>query len=166
MIESLQNLSTAAGTESKPYKSLAYAYIQKGGSEGKTYQSRASTTGAVSADGAAAERLVWKEPAKSAVKKAQSALDAHKKKLLKQQQVAEKDADKEKARLKTLEDSKKIVLSEDASLPKAKKIKLWQKDVELGDGDKKGARVKVSGRIHRLRMCNCKRSILLLTLCR
>lgn len=89
------------------------------------------------------------------MKKAQGALDAHKKKLLKQQQVAEKEADKEKARLKTLEDAKKIVLTEDASLPAAKKIKLWQKDIELGEGDKKGTRVKVSGRIHRLRMYHC-----------
>jgi len=109
----------------------------------------------ISADGDPAERLLWKEPAKSAVKKAQGALDAHKKKLLKQQQVAEKEADKEKARLKTLEDAKKIVLTEDASLPAAKKIKLWQKDIELGEGDKKGTRVKVSGRIHRLRMYHC-----------
>ena len=48
------------GTETKPYKTLAYAFIQKNGSaEGKTYQSRASTTGAVSADGDPAERLAW-----------------------------------------------------------------------------------------------------------
>jgi len=77
---------TATGTESKPYKSLAFAYIQHGGSEGKTYQSRASTTGPISADGDPAERLIWREPAKSAVKKAQGALDAHKKKALKQQE--------------------------------------------------------------------------------
>ncbi|KAH8589334.1 asparaginyl-tRNA synthetase-like protein [Bisporella sp. PMI_857] len=142
---------TATGAESKPYKSLAYAYIQHNGSDGKIYQIRASTTGTVSTDGDPAERLAWKEPAKSAVKKAQGALDAHKKKVLKQQQQAEKEGEKEKARLQTLEDAKKIVLKEDTSLPTATKIKIWQKDIELGDGDKKGTRVKVAGRIHRLR---------------
>jgi asparaginyl-tRNA synthetase len=139
------------GTESKPYKTLAYAYIQQGGSEGKNYLSRASTTGPVSADGDPAERLAWKDPAKAAIKKAQGALDAHKKKLLKQQQQAAQEEEKEKARLKHLEEAKKIVLKEDPSLPKAVKITIGDKSVELGEGDAKGTRVKVSGRIHRLR---------------
>jgi asparaginyl-tRNA synthetase len=139
------------GTESKPYKTLAFAYIQQGGSEGKTYLSRASTTGPVSANGDPAERLVWKAPAKAAIKKAQGALDAHKKKLLKQQQQAAQEEEKEKARLKHLDEAKKIVLEENPSLPKAVKITIADKDVELGEGDIKGTRVKVSGRIHRLR---------------
>ena len=142
---------SATGAESKPYKSLAYAYIQQGGSEGKTYQSRSSETGPVSEDGDPAERLVWKEPAKSAIKKAQGAFDAHKKKLLKQQQAASQEEEKEKLRLKNLEDAKKIVLKEDPSLPKAVKITIGNKNVELGEVDVKGTRVKVSGRIHRLR---------------
>ncbi|THV54733.1 hypothetical protein BGAL_0021g00360 [Botrytis galanthina] len=146
-----QDDQSATGAESKPYKSLAYAYIQHGGSEGGKYQSRASTTGAVSADGDPAERLVWKDPAKAAIKKAQNALDAHKKKLVKQQQMAAAEKEKDDARLKTLEDSKKIVLIEDSSLPPAVKIKIMRKDIELGEGEKKGTRVKVSGRIHRLR---------------
>ena len=142
---------TTTGSESKPYKSLAFAYIQQGGSDGKKYLSRSSTTGAVSSDGDPAERLVWKEPAKSAIKKAQGALDAHKKKLLKQQQIAAQEEEKEKARLAHLEGAKKIILTEDVSLPKAVKITIGDKDVELGEGDVKGTRVKVSGRIHRLR---------------
>ncbi|KAF7949976.1 hypothetical protein EAE96_007281 [Botrytis aclada] len=146
-----QDDQSATGAESKPYKSLAYAYIQHGGSEGGKYQSRASATGAVSADGDPSERLVWKDPAKAAIKKAQSALDAHKKKLVKQQQMAAAEKEKDDARLKTLEDSKKIVLTEDSSLPPAVKIKIMRKDIELGEGEKKGTRVKVSGRIHRLR---------------
>lgn len=146
-----QDDQTATGAETKPYKSLAYAYIQHGGSEGGKYQSRASTTGPVSADGDPAERLIWKEPAKAAIKKAQNALDAHKKKLVKQQQMAAADKEKEDARLKTLEEARKIVLTEDSSLPAAVKIKIGRKDIELGDGDVKGTRVKVSGRIHRLR---------------
>jgi asparaginyl-tRNA synthetase len=139
------------GTESKPYKTLAFAYIQQGGSEGKTYLSRASTTGPVSADGDPAERLVWKDPAKAAVKKAQSALDAHKKKLLKQQQQAAQEAEKERVRLQHLEEAKQIVLTEDPALPKAVKITIGDTNVQLGEGDVKGTRVKVSGRIHRLR---------------
>lgn len=142
---------SATGSESKPYKSLAYAYIQEGGSEGKTYKSRASVTGPVGEDGDPAERLVWKDPAKAAVKKAQSALDARKKKVLKQQQQAAQEEEKETARLKNLEDAKKVVITEDESLPKAVKITIRSKDIQLGEGDIKGTRVKVSGRIHRLR---------------
>jgi hypothetical protein len=136
---------SATGGENSPYKSLAYAYIQNGGGDGKTYLSRSSTTGPVSEDGDPAQRLVWKEPAKSAVKKAQGALDAHKKKILKQQQVAAQEEEKEKTRLKHLEEAKKVILTEDASLPAAIKIKIGEKDLELGQGDKKGTRVKVSG---------------------
>lgn len=142
--------ATATGEESKPYKSLAYAFIQHNGAD-KSYQSRASTTGPVSADGDPSERAVWKDPAKAAVKKAQGALDAHKKKVAKQQQLAAAEEVKEKARLQTLEDAKKIIIKEDESLPKAKKITIGEKDLQLGDGDVKGVRVKVSGRIHRLR---------------
>lgn len=139
------------GSESKPYKSLAYAYIQHGGTDGTSYLSRASTTGPVSADGDPAERLVWKEPAKSAAKKAQGALDAHKKKIQRQQQAAAQEEEKAKARQKHLEEAKRIVLTEDASLPAAVKIRIGNKNVKLGEGDVKGVRVKVSGRIHRLR---------------
>jgi asparaginyl-tRNA synthetase len=104
----------------------------------------------VSADGDLVERLVWKEPAKSAVKKAQGALDANKKKVLKQQQVASQE-EKEKARLKHLEEAKKIVLTEEPSLPTAVKITIGDKDVQLGEGTVKGTRAKLSWRVHRLR---------------
>jgi asparaginyl-tRNA synthetase len=141
----------ADGSEAKPYKSLGYAFIQHGGAENKSYLQRASVTGAVSADGDPSERLAWKEPAKSAVKKAQNALDQHKKKLVKQQQIAAAEAEKEQQRLNNLEDAKKIVLTEDASLPKAVRTTTGDKDIKLGEGDVKGARVKICGRIHRLR---------------
>jgi asparaginyl-tRNA synthetase len=143
---------TADGSDKKPYQSLAYAYIHhSSGGGNKSYLTRQSVTGPVSADGNPAERLVWKEPAKSAVKKAQSALDQHKKKLLKQQQVAAQESEKEQQRLKNLEEAKKIILKEDPSLPKPVKITIGQKDVVLGYDDVKGTRVKISGRIHRLR---------------
>lgn len=137
---------TTTGTESSPFKSLAAAYIANIDTPGRTFLSRASKTG----DDEAA-RLEWKEPAKSAVKKAQSALDAHKKKLAKAAQNKAQEEEREKQRLQTLEAAKQIVIKEDESLPPAKRITIGEKKVELGDGDKKGARVKIAGRIHRLR---------------
>jgi asparaginyl-tRNA synthetase len=119
------------GSQSSPYKSLAYAYCQHGGTEADhKYLVRASVTGAVSADGDPAERLVWKDPAKAAVKKAQSALDSHKKKLLKQKEQAAQEQAKEEARLKSLEEAKKVIITEDATLPKAVKINIGQKDIK------------------------------------
>ncbi|KAI8956992.1 asparaginyl-tRNA synthetase [Daldinia sp. FL1419] len=143
---------TADGSEFKPYKSLAYAYIQNFEKPTPQYQTRASETGPVGPDEDPSVRLLWKEPAKSAVKKAQGALDAHKKKIQKQQQAAAAEAETKKQRLQNLEAAKKIVLKQDESLPKPIRIKISRKDIELGEGDKKGTRVKVFGRIHRLRV--------------
>ncbi|KAK8090158.1 asparaginyl-tRNA synthetase [Apiospora hydei] len=142
---------TADGSESKPFKSLPFAYIQNYEKPTPQYQIRASVTGPVGPEEDPSVRLQWKDPAKSAVKKAQGALDAHKKKMQKQAQAAVEEEKQKKQRMQNLEDAKKIVLKEDASLPKALKIKLNRKDIELGEGDKKGTRVKVMGRIHRLR---------------
>lgn len=142
---------TANGSEHKPYKSLPFAYIQNYEKPTPQYQIRASTTGPVGPEEDPSVRLAWKDPAKSAVKKAQGALDAHKKKAQKQAQAAAEEEKMKKQRMQNLEDAKKIVLKEDASLPPAQKIKINRKDIELGEGDKKGTRVKVMGRIHRLR---------------
>ncbi|RKF65123.1 Asparagine--tRNA ligase, cytoplasmic [Erysiphe neolycopersici] len=143
----------ASGIEDRPYKTLAFAYIQENGaSQNRKYLSRASITGSLEDGADPNDRLLWKEPAKSAQKKAQSALEAHKKKLSKQQQIAAQEAEKEAARLANLEEAAKIVLKEDPSLPKALKIKISNKDVKLGEDDVKGSRVQVSGRIHRLRV--------------
>lgn len=144
--------ASADGSETKPYKSLAFAYIQNVDNPSRQYLTRSSVTGAIGPDEDPSARLAWKEPAKSAVKKAQSALDAHKKKLAKQQQAQAAEDEKKKLRLQNLENAKKIVIKEDESLPKAVKINIGNKDVDLGDGEKKGARVKVMGRIHRLRV--------------
>lgn len=142
---------TADGSEFKPYKSLAYAYIQNYEKPTPEYLTRASVNGPLGPDEDPAVRLQWKEPAKSAVKKAQSAIDSHKKKLQRQAQAAAEEEKQKKQRLQNLEDAKKIVLKQDESLPAPQKIKISNRDVELGDGDRKGARVKVMGRIHRLR---------------
>lgn len=139
------------GSETKPYKSLAYAYIQNIDQPKSEYFIRASVTGAIGPDEDPSARLAWKEPAKSAVKKATSILDGHKKKLVKQQQIQAEEAAKKQQRLDNLESAKKIVLKQDESLPAAVKLVIGKKDIELGDGEKKGVRVKVSGRIHRLR---------------
>lgn len=138
--------ASADGSESKPYKSLAYAMIANIERPATKYLSRASKTG--DDPGAA---LQWKDPAKSAVKKATSAVDQHKKKLAKQATTAAVEEEARKQRLKNLEEAKKIVIKQDPSLPEARKLRIDDKDVELGEGDKKGTRVKVSGRIHRLR---------------
>ncbi|EJT74289.1 asparaginyl-tRNA synthetase [Gaeumannomyces tritici R3-111a-1] len=141
----------ADGSESKPYKSLGYAFIQNHGQTAKTYLTRASTTGALGPDEEPSVRLMWKEPAKSAAKKAQSMLDAHKKKLQKQEQLAAAEEETRQKRLKNLEEAKSIVIKEDPALPPAARVELWQKDLELGEGEAKGPRVKVFGRIHHLR---------------
>lgn len=138
--------ASADGSESKPYKSLAYAMIANIENESATYLSRASKTGD---DPAAA--LLWKEPAKSAVKKATSAVQAHKKKQEKKAVSDAKEDEARKARLNNLEAAKKVVIKQDSSLPEAKKMRIDDKSVELGEGDKNGARVKVFGRIDELR---------------
>lgn len=142
---------TADGSETKPFKSLAFAYIQNIDSPGLDYVSRASVTGALAEGEDPSVRLTWKEPAKSAIKRAQAVLDTHKKKLAKQAQTQAAEDAKKQQRLANLEEAKKIVIKQDESLPAAVKINIGTQNVELGEGDKKGARVKVFGRIHRLR---------------
>jgi asparaginyl-tRNA synthetase len=139
---------TADGSESKPYKSLGYAYVRHDDKESPAYRMRASKTEAGDDPGA---KLLWKEPAKAAIKKATTILTSHRKKLEKQQAQAAKDEAVKQQRLKTLEEAKAVKLEEDSSLPKALVIKLWQKDIPLGDGETKGTRVRIFGRIHRLR---------------
>jgi len=137
---------TADGSQARPFKSLSYAFIQSIDKSDSSYFVRASATGA--ADSSQLAEPIWKEPSKSAVKKAQGVLDAHKKKLATQRALEEEQRQR---RAQRLEEAKGIVLVEDPSLPKATKITIGHKDLELGDTEKKGVRVKVSGRIHRLR---------------
>lgn len=147
----VDDLATADGSEAKPFKTLAFAYIQNYEKPAPQYLQRSSVTGPITAEEDPSVRLEWKEPGKSAIKKAQAGLEGHKKKLVKQQQAAAAEEEKKKQRLQVLEDSKKIVLKQDDSLPEAVKITIGNRDVALGEGDSKGQRVKVSGRIHRLR---------------
>jgi asparaginyl-tRNA synthetase len=138
--------STADGSEAKPYQSLYYALLQHLDQQAPVYLTRAK-------EGEGVDGPAWEEPAKSAMKKAVGRVDAHKKKLAKEQASARQEEEERQHRLKNLEEAKKIVLKEDPSLPPAVRIKLNNKSVELGDGaGKKGARVKVYGRIHELRV--------------
>jgi asparaginyl-tRNA synthetase len=86
------------------------------------------------------------EPAKSAIKKAQGALDRHRAKQEKQGKQREAEAVQQEHREKALKAAAGIQIVEDSSLPAATRIKLYDKDIDLGK------RVRVCGRIHRLRV--------------
>jgi asparaginyl-tRNA synthetase len=137
---------SADGSEARPFKSLAYAYIQHIDSPTTAYLMRTAADGP---DAAGGKQHVWKEPGKAAVKKAQGVLAKHKEKLEKQRAA---DEEARKKRALTLQQARSFVVAEDASLPKAVRIKIKDKSVKLGEGDEKGTRVKVYGRIHRLRV--------------
>lgn len=149
--------ASADGSEAKPFQSLYHALLQHIDKPAPAYLTKPAAA-APAKEGAAASTETaaapaWEEPAKSAMKKAVSRVEAHKKKLAKEQASAKQEEEERRQRVKNLEDAKKIVLREDPSLPAAVRIKINNKSVELGDGkDKKGARVKVYGRIHELRV--------------
>jgi len=134
---------TVDGTSTRPYKTLAYAYLQNVDKLTKYYLVRTRDTNEHTSG-----QVVWEKPSKSAIKKAEGALEKFKKKLEKQQFVKD---EQQRQHLQALEQAKGVVVKEDPSLPKPIRITIGRKDVELGDKDKKGARVKVYGRIHRLR---------------
>jgi asparaginyl-tRNA synthetase len=135
---------SANGSDLRPFKTLAYAYIQNIDTPTKTYLVRALNDSPESSG-----QHIWKEPAKTAVKKAQGVLTRHKEKLEKQRAVEEQQ---QRIRLLTLQQAKSIIVKEDSTVHKAIKIKIGNKNIELGEGTKKGTRVKVYGRIHRLRV--------------
>ncbi|PHH85677.1 hypothetical protein CDD83_89 [Cordyceps sp. RAO-2017] len=144
--------AAADGSEAKPFKSLAFAYIQNMDRPGAHYLVRASVTGALGPDGDPSARLAWREPAKSAVKKAVGAVDAHRKKLAKQDRARVDEDARKQQRQGNLDAARKVVLREKPSLSEAVRVTIGDKDVALGDGaGRRGARVRVSGRIHRLR---------------
>ncbi|KAF5027039.1 hypothetical protein F66182_847 [Fusarium sp. NRRL 66182] len=135
----------ADGSQMRPFKTLGYAYIQTIDKPESRYLVRTDPEATTQDSSADAE---WKEPSKSAIKKAKGALDGYRKKMA-SQKLAEEE--QQKRRDKRLQEAKNITLKEDPSLDKARKITIGHKDIRLGDSDKKGERVKVSGRIHRLR---------------
>jgi asparaginyl-tRNA synthetase len=141
----------AVGTETAPYKSLAHAMIKH---PGASYQTRKSEAGAVDENDEPAVRLQWKPPTKSAVKKATSLADQHKKKQAKAAELAIRENAEAMKRQATLDEAKKVVLKEDASLPAPIRIRLDVADpakITLGSKEKHGTRVRVLGRVHHLR---------------
>ncbi|KAL4874141.1 hypothetical protein BDV12DRAFT_159175 [Aspergillus spectabilis] len=148
--------STAAGSESAPYKTLVYAFLQHAPSEGAQYLTRKSQTEPTGEGADPAAKLEWKPATKSAVKKATSLFEQRKKKAAKEQELAIREKQETEKRRLVLEEAKKIVLKEDPSLPKPVRVRLDVIDpaiVKLGspDSETPGTRVRVLGRIHRLR---------------
>jgi asparaginyl-tRNA synthetase len=129
------------GSKARPFKSLVYAYIHNIDKPTPRYLARVQN--ATPGDADPVSNVLWKEPAKSAIKKAQGALDRHRAKQGKQQEA---EAIKQQRREEALEAAASIKVVEDASLPVAMRIRLCDKDIDLGK------RVRVCGRIHRLRV--------------
>ncbi|KAK2765660.1 hypothetical protein FQN54_008516 [Arachnomyces sp. PD_36] len=149
--------STAAGSESAPYKTLVHAMLQHPPStEGIQYLTRKSETGPVSEDGDPAARLEWKPATKSALKKATNLYEQRKKKAAKDQELAIREKEEKDKRQQILEEAKKVVVKEDQSLPKPVRIRLDVVDPAIvkprAEGDETpGTRVRVLGRVFRLR---------------
>lgn len=154
-----QDTESANGTESAPYQTLSYAFIQRPPSEGREYLTRKSGLDETSGQSI----LEWKPAAKSALKKATNFYEQHKKKQAKSEELALREKRDSEGRQKTLEAAKQVKITQDEKLPKAVKIHLNEKDpskIKLRSGDSSkevdysaghGTRVRITGRIHRLR---------------
>ena len=149
-----QDSTDADGSQSKPYKSVGFAYIQH--VDQVQYVVKRKEEGE--------EEASYKPAAKAALKKAANYADAQRKKAGKERELALRQNNEEAERRKALEEAKKIVIKEDASLPKAVKISLGEdrpEIVKLGSGERskevdysgadRGTRVRVFGRVHRER---------------
>lgn len=145
-----QDVPSTAGTESSPFKSLQFAYVQHPPSDGKPeFLIRKVDEGADEPD------TSWKPAAKAALKKAANFLETQKKKAGREKELLVMREKEQAERQRVFDEAKKIVIKEDSSLPKARRIKLDEKDpnaLKLRGGDNKtGTRVRVFGRVHRER---------------
>ncbi|KAL2866405.1 asparagine--tRNA ligase DED81 [Aspergillus lucknowensis] len=148
--------AAATGSESAPYKTLVYAFLQHPPSDGAQYLTRKSPTAPTGEDADSAARLEWRPATKSAIKKATNLYEQRKKKAAKEQELAIREKQEAEKRRLVLEEAKKVVITEDPSLPKPVRIRLDVTDpatVTLGtpESDIPGTRVRVLGRVHRLR---------------
>ena len=155
----------ADGSETSPYKTLLFAYIQHPPTQptDPQYFTRKSETGPVSEDGDPEARKEWKPATKSATKKVTSLYEQHKKKLAKTDTLALREKAEQEKRQQALQEALKVKISEDPKLPKAIKIRLNEKDpaiVKLRKGtsekdvdysEGRGSRVRITGRVHRFR---------------
>jgi asparaginyl-tRNA synthetase len=131
--------ASATGEESSPFQSLNYAYITTDGAA--TYLVRKYEENADPS---------WAPASKAGTKKAVTALQTHKKKAAKEQELVVRQKKEQEARDKVLEEAKKIVITEDKSLPAPVKIQLDEVGGELKlhkeGSEEKGTRVRVLGR--------------------
>lgn len=158
--------STANGSESAPYKTLAHAFLQHAPTDGTQYFMRKSQTEPAGENVDPAAKLEWKPAAKSAIKKATNLYEQRKKKAAKEQELAIREKEEADKRQQVLEEAKKVVIKEDTSLPKPTRIRLDVTDpevVKLGspESETPGTRVRVLGRVHRLR---AQKGVIFLTL--
>ncbi|KAI8948603.1 hypothetical protein F4801DRAFT_556299 [Xylaria longipes] len=149
------------GTETSPFKTLQFAYLQRPAEAQYLVRSPASDEDTDAVDG-----KVWKPAAKSALKKAVNYYEQQKKKAAREQELAVRRKQEEDERNAVLLKAKEIVLEEDASLPAPVKIKLDEvgdhiKMRNMDDPDSKGTRVRVVGRVHRERK---QKDVLFITL--
>jgi asparaginyl-tRNA synthetase len=151
-----QDSSEADGSQSKPFKSVQYAFLQHGDKAQYLAKKKEGDE----------NEATYKPAAKAALKKAANYADAQRKKAGKERELAIRQQKEDEEREKALEEAKKIVIKEDTSLPKAVRINLGEtreEVVKLGtdDGKQKGTRVRVFGRVHRERK---QKDILFVTL--
>lgn len=157
--------STAAGSQESPYKTLLFAYIQSPPRQpdGPQYLIRKPERATVVEDLDLAGRQDWKPAAKSALKKAATLYEQHKKKLARGEELALREKKEAVQRQQGLEEAKKIMVVQDPSLPEATKIMLNEKDPmvvklrssksekDIDHSARRGTRVRATGRVHRLR---------------
>ncbi|GAW22563.1 hypothetical protein ANO14919_121030 [Xylariales sp. No.14919] len=139
------------GSETSPFKTLQFAYIQRPAEAQYLVRSPASESDTDAVDG-----KVWKPAAKSALKKAVNYYEQQKKKAAREQELAAKRRQEEEERNAVLLKAKEIVLEDDTSLPAPIKIKLDEvgdhiKLRGVSDASSQGTRVRVVGRVHRER---------------
>lgn len=166
---------SADGSETSPYKTLLFAYIQHPPvqADGSEYFTRKSETGPMSEEGDPATRKEWKPATMSAMKKVTKLYEQHKKKLAKTDGLATREKEEKEKRQQAIQEAMKVKITEDPKLPKAFKIRLNEKDPAIvklrkGTSDKdvdcsegRGSRVRVTGRVHRFR---AQKDVLFITL--
>ncbi|KAI0409239.1 hypothetical protein F4802DRAFT_241225 [Xylaria palmicola] len=156
-----QDEPSQSGTETSPFKTLQFAYLQRPAEAQYLVRSAAEDSDASAVDG-----KVWKPAAKSALKKAVNYFEQQKKKAAREQELAVRRKQEEDERNAVLLKAKEIVLEEDASLPAPLRIKLDEvgdhiKLRSIDDPESKGTRVRVVGRVHRERK---QKDVLFITL--
>ncbi|KAI1150019.1 hypothetical protein F4825DRAFT_428221 [Nemania diffusa] len=156
-----QDESSQLGTQTAPFKTLQFAYLQRPAEAQYLVRSPASESDTDVVDG-----KVWKPAAKSALKKAVNYHEQQKKKVAREQELAVRRKQEEDERNAVLMKAKEIVLEEDTSLPAPIKIKLDDvgdhiKLRNVDDPASQGTRVRVVGRVHRERK---QKDVLFITL--